>query len=288
MFIGYIRVTGFVLAVETRRRMKMELNRKEIKYKSRSDRFYVVPLGDIHLGNACCDLKGAKEMVNWIENTDNVFWLGMGDYVDCINYTDKRFDPRTVAEPYRSDLSNSVRLQTEDIIDLLNPISHKCLGLHRGNHEETIRLRYHYDVIYDMWKEMQVPVLEDTAITRLSFSDGNHRSSFDIFSTHGCSGGRKGGGKINRLEDMIGFVDADVYLMGHSHIKATETKSVLYADNQMNLKNKKRILAVTGCFLRGYQQGVTSYVEKWGYPPTDTGVVKLTFNPRGNDVHISE
>jgi hypothetical protein len=267
----------------------MEVNEVDIKFKSRSDWFYVVPIGDIHLGNACCDIEKCKEMVNWIKEHDNVWWIGMGDYVDCVNYSDKRFDPSTVDKKYLDNLSNAVPRQIEDVIELLGPIADKCLGLHRGNHEETIRLRYHYDVMYEMWKAFNVPMLKDSAITRLHFNDGKgHRAAFDIFSTHGSAGGRKGGGKINRLEDMIGFYDADVYLMGHSHIKETETKSTIYVDNQMNLKVRKRILAVTGCFLNGYQEGVSSYVEKWGFPPTDTGVVKLMFNPRKKDIHISE
>ena len=260
-----------------------------IKYKSRSEWFYVIPLGDIHLGNAGCDIKKFKEIVAWIKEHKNVWWLGMGDYVDCINYSDKRFDPDSLDERYLENLSNCIPMQIDDIISLLEPIADKCIGLHRGNHEETIRLRYHHDVMAKMSDALNAPILKDSAITRLHFNDGKgHRNAFDIFSTHGSSGGRKGGGKINRLEDMIGFYDADVYIMGHSHIKATETKSTLYLDRHMNLKVRKRILAVTGCFLRGYQEGKSSYVEKWGFPPTDTGVVKLMFNPRRHDVHISE
>ena len=268
----------------------MEVNSKTIKCDGSIDEWiYLVPIGDIHLGNAGCDEKKVIELVRWISEREDVYWLGMGDYVDCINYSDKRFDPNTVSERYMANLSNAVPMQIEDVINLLLPIADKCIGLHRGNHEETIRLRYHYDVMYEMWKLFKAPILQDSAITRLRFRDNStHRFAFDIFSTHGTAGGRKGGGKINRLEDMIGFYDADVYLMGHSHIKETETKSTLYLDNQLNLKVRKRILAVTGCFLRGYQQGVSSYVEKWGYPPTDTGVVKLMFNPRKHDVHISE
>ena len=270
----------------------MEINRHQFKYRGKNTLFYVVPIGDIHLGNACCDIEKLKEMVNWIKDNPNVYWIGMGDYIDCINYTDKRFDPNTVSKEYRDNLSNAIPLQIRDVITILSPIADRCLGLHRGNHEETIRLRYMYDVMYKMWEEWKVPLLEDSAITRLVFRYDYgklpHSSHFDIFSTHGSSGGRKGGAKINRLEDMIGFIDADIYLMGHSHIKVTETKSVLYADTQMNLKNRKRILAVTGCFLHGYQQGVSSYIEKWGYPPTDTGVIKISINPWKKDIHISE
>jgi len=270
----------------------MELNKIKIKYEYGVDDkwFYLIPLGDIHLGNSCCEKGKLLEMVEWIKNKDNVFWLGMGDYVDCINYSDKRFDPNTVDKAYIGNLSNCVQNQIDDVISFLEPIKDKCVGLHRGNHEETIRLRYHHDVLYEMWKAMGVPVLNDSAITRLSFEDENkHRAAFDIYSLHGHGiGGRKGGAKINKLEDMITYVDADVYLMGHYHIKQTETKTTLMANNRMDLKHKKRILGVTGCFLRGYQHGATSYVEKLGLPPTDTGVIKLMFNPRNHDVHVSE
>jgi len=130
--------------------------------------------------------------------------------------------------------------------------------------------------------------LGDAAITRLSFYNDTRSNAFDIFSTHGNVGGRRGGAKINRLEDMISFIDADIYLMGHSHIKATETKSTLYVDKSGKLKCRKRILGVTGCFLHGYQTGATSYLEKWNYPPTDIGVLKIMINPRKQDIHISE
>ena len=270
----------------------MEVNLKQIEYDgTRNHWFHVVPMGDVHLGNICCDLKKFKEMVEWIRSKDDVLWIGMGDYVDCINYTDKRFDQATVARPYCENLSNAVPLQIQDFIELIEPIADKCIGMHRGNHEETIRLKYHYDVMYKVWEAYGIPMLNDSALTRLRFVSPHEKGNshvFDIYSTHGRAGGRKGGNKINWLEDMITYVDADVYLMAHSHIKETETKTSLYVDNRGNLKTKKRILAVTGCFLNGYQQGVTSYAEKWGYPPTDTGVVKLAFNPRKHDVHISE
>ena len=41
---------------------------------------------------------------------------------------------------------------------------------------------------------------------------------------HGYGGGRKDGGKINRLEDMTNVIIADLYLMSHTH-KPISTKS---------------------------------------------------------------
>lgn len=44
--------------------------------------------------------------------------------------------------------------------------------------------------------------------------------AYTIYATHGAGGGRKEGGKINRLADLAQIVDADVYICGHTHLPA--------------------------------------------------------------------
>lgn len=267
----------------------METNVYNIKFNKESDWHYLIPIGDVHLGHVGCDVKAFKKMVDWVKNKPNCLWIGMGDYLDCINYTDKRFDPTEVAHPYIDNLDRAIPLQMEDFIDMVRPIMNKCVGMHRGNHEEAIRLRYHYDLMYELWKEFKVPMLKDQCITRLRYTYNCKTKlkkpcyTFDVYSTHGNIGGRKGGAKVNRLEDMIGETRADVYLMGHAHIKLTETKTQRMLDNHNNLKYRKKILAVTGCFLRS-----SAYAEKGMFPPTDVGVVKLMFHPSNHDMHVSE
>jgi len=267
----------------------MQYNIIELRYMRRGECFGIVPIGDIHLGHVGCDIKRLKDLVDWIANKENTFWIGLGDYIDAINYLDARFDPRTI-DMTRADMDKIIQVQTERILDILEPIKDKCLGLHRGNHEERLRRSFIFDVVYEMAKDMHLKpqqVLCDAAITRLKFKRMRATCTFDIFSTHGNVGGRKGGNKINRLEDLMGYVIADVYLIAHSHIKAAEIKTQLYYDKCGNLKQKKRILAVTGAFLKGYEHNQTSYIEKWMYPPTDIGVVKIMFQPDKGDIHIS-
>jgi hypothetical protein len=260
----------------------------KIPYESRSDKYNIIPLGDIHLGNKGCDKQRLRDMISWIKDAPNCYWIGMGDYIDCINYTDKRFDPSTIDNKYLNNLSNCVPMQTEDIIHFFEPIKDKCLGLHRGNHEEKIRLTYHYDVMYEIGKTLDIPLLEDSALIRLSFMrKGGGHEAFDIFSIHGRVGGRKGGNKINWLEDCISYINADIYLMAHSHIKEAEIKTQLYGDQKVHIRQKKKVLGVTGSFLRGYTEESSSYTEKWMLPPTDIGVIKLTLIPNRRDIHVS-
>lgn len=274
----------------------MQVNRVEIKCKntSRNNWYYVVPIGDTHVGNVGFDEQKLRALVQWIKEKENVLWLGMGDYCECIMMGDKRFDIKSIAPEFRTKLDNLVVSQINKLVEILDPIKDKCIGLHEGNHDRKIRLQHSYNVVYEIWRgfgNKNIKLLQDAAITRLCYKmptplGGGY--TFDIFSTHGNVGGRKGGGKINRLEDCIGFFDADIYLIAHSHIKATESKCVLKVDKNMNLQHKKKVLAVTGCFLNGYVQGGSSYVEQFMLPPTQTGVVKIMLNPRRHDIHISE
>ena len=122
----------------------MEVIEITIPYKHK-DIFRIFPLGDIHAGSIHCNEKMIKEEVSLIKRTPMSFWIGMGDYIDAINYTDPRFDPKTVAKKYliEGDIDKMIQMQINDIVDLLHPIKHKCIGLLRGNHEETIRKYYH-------------------------------------------------------------------------------------------------------------------------------------------------
>ena len=67
-----------------------------------------------------------------------------------------------------------------------------------------------------------------TALVFVRFGKSTHRGRpqlYTIYVTHGTGGGRKEGGKINRLVDLSAIVDADIYLMGHTHMPAIVRES---------------------------------------------------------------
>ena len=41
---------------------------------------------------------------------------------------------------------------------------------------------------------------------------------YTMYVTHGSGGGRKEGGKVNRLADLASIVDADIYVHAHTHL----------------------------------------------------------------------
>jgi len=270
----------------------MEFNKIDIKYDSKRQWLNLVPLGDMHLGNSGCDLKALKDMIDYIKNKEDTYWIGMGDYIDAINYSDPRFDPKTICSKYISegDIDKIIQLQIDDIVDLFQPIKDKCIGLLRGNHEETIRRHYHYDVLYEITKDLELPkkyCLYDLSVTRLRFERIKSRHCYDILTAHGNVGGRTYGYKANRINDLHKFFVSDVYLLAHSHIKQAQLSSLIFFNHIGQECKRKVVDAYTGCFLRGYEKGMTSYIEKWLYPPTDIGCVKLKFQPEHNDIHVS-
>lgn len=272
----------------------MEFLKHKLSYSSKSDVVNIIPLGDIHLGNINCDEGALRQLINYIAQKEETYWIGMGDYIDAITYSDTRFDPKTVSCKYLKggDIDKIIQLQIDDLTKLFYPIKEKCLGLLRGNHEEAIRKHYHYDVIYEIAKNLDLKrdlLLYDTAIMRLNFKREKSKQStdYDIFLSHGNMGGRTYGYKSNRIQELHKFFLADIYLVAHSHIKQAQISNTIYFDRWGRERKKKIIDAMTGCFLKGYEMNTTSYIEKKMLPPTDIGVVKIMLTPSRKDLHVS-
>lgn len=170
----------------------------------------------------------------------------------------------------------------------LKPIKNKCIAFVVGNHEEKIRLSYNFDVGYQLQKELGAPCLGYDGWVRLNFIRQIQHTVYNIYITHGHCGAGKSGGKVNKLEDIATFMDADIILMGHGHKKVIAPPILkLGLDDKGNLTTRKQVAVMCGSFLRGYVENATSYVEKRGYSPSDIGVVKLMLKPDIKDVHAS-
>lgn len=254
-------------------------------------------MSDIHLGAAGCDIPKLEETINYIKESPNRYWIGVGDYCECINISDPRFDPYSIDPRYNIPmLSRLIKTQTSDILSYLTPIKDRCLGLFTGNHEETIRLRYHHDVLYEMaekWDMRGINVGYDGFI-RLRFirnkSTGSPASShvFVIYASHGFGSSRTSGPKVNRLENVAHSFDADIIILAHEHKKVIAPPIIkLGLTERGDLVQRKQIAVMSGSFLKSYVQGATSYSEKAGYPPSDLGTVKITITPETRDLRAS-
>lgn len=270
----------------------MEIVEHKITLEDLNKPLVIIPIGDIHIGAKGVDLAYLKKTIDWIMRTPNAYWVGMGDYAECIIHTDPRFDARSIDKKYVDRLSYIVDAQFDDLEELFTPIQDKCLGLLEGNHERQIRKRHTFDMTRRLAHGLNTPYLETSAFMRIKFDRLQfHAKYFTIFLHHGWFGGRKSGGKLNQMVDFTIHKDADAFFFGHSHDIMTKFIISEGVGNGFKIQRRKILVANTGSFVNAYGKHSTNYAEEAGMPPQKVGVVKVKIYPNNAgplDIHVSE
>jgi len=210
----------------------------------------------------------------------------MGDFAECINIQDKRFDLKSVDKKYLPRLDDIANACFEDLANLFDPIKEKCLGLLVGNHEETLRLRHSQDVHGALCLRLGLKNLGYDSLIRWTFrrkTGGGHppASQLSIFASHGTIAGRRDGAKLNRIEDLHRNFDADIYLVGHGHsqIVGRSVQLSVPDSGEMKLKERLRLSMMTGTFRKSYEEGTRDYSEKSHFAPPVIGCPVITIHP---------
>src|SRR5581483_9922818 len=128
-----------------------------------------------------------------------------------------------------------------------------------------------------------VPYLGDgEALIRVHLKINTVCLSFDLYATHGQGTGGAVGSNILKLQRMLGHMDVDVILRGHSCDKfiCQEPQYYLSHANPPRLRQRNRIIANCGSFSDGRAEGETTYVEKANLTPKAVGYVQIHINVR--------
>ena len=261
----------------------MRIIEMTIEGKSRTDEFYIYPIGDTHVGKINCHESGIKKVVREVESRDNALWFGGGDYCDCIKPQDaKRFSPDTLPnwlltgnpDTIRENLSDIVSKQAHRFTRFVEPIKDKCIGMISGNHEATMLKSYNYDVHKTLCAWLGVQDLTDTFFMRLRFkrSQSGGVKTITLFATHGSGGGRTPGAEPNHLARLIQDKDADILFRGHSHTQCIPTETpMLYIPHNGKLpvrecRQKLKYSANWGAYVKTYAVGPPTYDSRAQYP----------------------
>lgn len=179
----------------------------------------VVPVGDYHLGDPYSDYKKIQADLEFIKNNDNVFCCVLGDIMNTATKS-------SVSDVYGDTLSPMLQLQ--ECVKLFEPIREKILCVVPGNHERRIARETSIDTTALFANQLG---LDDrysptTALVFLRFGHLNkgknhgRKVCYTLHVSHGNGGGKKEGGKLQRLVDLAGICDADCYICGHTHLPA--------------------------------------------------------------------
>jgi len=178
----------------------------------------ILPLADLHIGDIHSDGKKIQEWLAYIEKTDNCYTILNGDLMDTAIKT-------SVGDTYGATLRPMEQLQ--QCVKLFGPLAEKkkILLVCGGNHEARIYRNDGLDVTQMMCSQLQIGDLYSPESALLFIQFGRQNSDkhnwpvlYSIYCVHGSGGGRKEGGKINRLVDLSNIVDADIYIHSHTHL----------------------------------------------------------------------
>jgi hypothetical protein len=224
------------------------------------------------------------EFCEYESKKKDTYFLGMGDYDDLASTSERSIlhspilHDSTVKTLEKAYLTHTMRLAKE-----IKFMKGKLIGMLEGNHYG--KLANGTTTTQKLCELMDTTYLGCNSFIQLTFGqEGRHSSrSVKIFAHHGRGGGRTAGASMNPLEKMGEMAEADIYLMGDNHAKSIMNKERLTlrtGGGKLRLSRRKILLARTGCFLKGYEPGESSYIADANYCPTDLGVVKIELVPR--------
>lgn len=170
---------------------------------------------DLHMGDRECDWDLIKKRIQYVKETENAYCILNGDIINNATKT-------SVSDCYAEELSPMEQIQM--FTSLFEPIKDKILAVTSGNHENRA-YKEGVDITELCTTQLGIRHLyarEGTLIfLRFGKQDKHHCNDmcvYTIYVTHGSGGGRKEGGKANRLADMASIVDADIYIHSHTHL----------------------------------------------------------------------
>lgn len=179
-----------------------------------AEQIEIHPMSDLHIGDRHCDYKSILERIEYIKNTPNCYCILDGDLMDMAVST-------SIGDTYGASIQPMEQLK--HCVRLFEPIKDKILAVLPGNHEHRIYKTDGLDITELMCSQLGIMdrFSSTTALVFVRFGKSKERNRpqlYTIYVTHGTGGGRKEGGKINRLADLSAIVDADIYVMGHTHL----------------------------------------------------------------------
>lgn len=173
------------------------------------------PMGDLHVGDLCCDFKSIMERIERIKKTPNLYCTLGGDLMDTAVAS-------SVGDTYGANLQPMEQLK--HCVRIFEPIKDKILCVLPGNHENRVYKSDGLDMTELMCAQLgiQDKYSPTTALLFVRFGKNSNRHNrpqlYTIYVTHGSGGGRREGGKVNRLADLASIVDADIYIHHHTHL----------------------------------------------------------------------
>lgn len=213
---------------------------------------------DLHIGDMACNYRLIQDRIKRVQETPNAVCILNGDLMDTAIAS-------SIGDTYAS--THNPMEQLQECVNLFAPIKDKIIAVLSGNHENRIYKYDGLDTTHLMCAQLGIAdrYSPTAALVFLRFGEDNkHRKIlYTIYAVHGSGGGRKAGGKVNRLTDLSGIVDADIYIHGHTHLPLITKTAYFRTDVQNSSVQKVDKLFVNTSAMLEYG----GYGERQSYTP---------------------
>ena len=232
----------------------------------------IIALADLHIGDPNCNLQLVQNLINKIKDTDNLYCVLVGDLMNTGIMN-------SLSDTYSETLKPSEQLSS--CFDLLSPIANKILAIVPGNHEERISRTAGVDMTRLLSRELGLEDIysPDCALVFLTFGkDKLHCRpiTYSLYVTHGNGGGRKASSKIQRLQEYASIIDADVFIVGHTHLPASFKQRSYRVNNSSGSATLHSQLFVNTASALDYG----GYGKRGGYQPNSNDYPIITLSDK--------
>lgn len=219
------------------------------------------PFADFHLGDMMSDFTTITRMINHVKDTPNAYCVLNGDMMDTAIAS-------SIGDTYGANLQPMEQLKT--CVAIFEPIKDKILCVTHGNHENRIYKTDGVDMTRLMCAQLGIEnrYTDTTAVLFLRFGRNSkaRKILYTVYVTHGSGGGRREGGKINRLADLAQIVDVDIYIHSHTHLPAVFKERFYRIDNPNSHVQPVDKLFINTAATLNYG----GYGDSQGYKPSST------------------
>lgn len=252
-----------------------------IKYElPKSERFEVVPISDVHIGNPLCQEHLLKQIVDYVmeepadPNCARICLLN-GDLTESVTRT-------SVGNVFDLTMTPSVQIAT--MIKYLLPLTEtsekypqgKILSYCAGNHDEG---RYK-DTGISAAESIAVGLhLEDrfskdgcySFISVPLIGKNNKDGVYTLYNTHLTGGGTTAGAKANRISRISNGIFANCIVGSHFHQPMTFKEDMILPVNMKRCLQQKTITyVITGAFL-----SYGDFAQRSGFKPSTLETPKI-------------
>lgn len=277
----------------TTARSNGELVKVKLPYATLPSSFHLFPADDFHVGNGELSEATIERFVRAVRSKKRSYVYLQGDQLESIMVNDPRFslDVHTNRGP-------RIDAQRDAFLELLDGIGDRVLWVLDGNHERRISNQALPNK--DIAKAWNTVYANGTLVKAIF-------PSFRLCSWHGSGyiNSRAGDQKQRHTNEMIALKrklrclpaqDCEVLTCGHFHrliLSEPDPRLLLLTDRERNelvadysapariwidearglyrVPEEERYYMSCGSFLKGYEEGLPSYVEDMGMEATELG-----------------